>query len=120
MKFFNLSWQPARVLTTLLIENVVLKPSWTFSGCTLLLPPLGTALLICEKSLALPSPYPSPGQGAMGAGARGVPVWASKADKVSPGRALPTTPTEGGGQAGAAEGSPIHVCCAAEAGLRLR
>lgn len=34
------SRQPAWELTTLLLENVVLKPNWMFSECTLLLPPL--------------------------------------------------------------------------------
>lgn len=80
MKFFSLPWQPAQVLTTLPLENAVLKPS---SGCTLLLLLLSTAFVICEKSPALLSPYLSPGQGEVWAGARRVPIWASKVGKES-------------------------------------
>lgn len=67
------------------------------------------ALLICEKTLALPSPHPSSGQAVVWAGASGLPVWASKAGTVSPVMACVIIPTEGEGQAGAAEGSPVHV-----------
>lgn len=68
MKLFNLSWQPAQELTTLLLENVALSPTGRSLGapcyCHLL------ALNSSVKSLALPSPYLSPGQGEMWVGAR--------------------------------------------------
>lgn len=117
-KLFNFSWQRALVLTTLLHEMLCLSPTGGSLGapcyCHILALQSSSVkrawlclLHICLLARAWCGPGPEASLMGPARQARCHQPWLSPQSHW------------GGGQAGMAEGSPVHVCCAVEASLRL-